>query len=234
MGLDMSVYKYKKKMDKETFDKFIKGRNIDIDHANEFIRDYKELSREDFYNKHLSRWALQKINNEPMPEYEFLKDNESNDSNYHDYLLWFNSKKSEAVNAINKDIIHKIETYEKGIAIREELSDLFKDVGNNEEIAYWRKHSDLNGYMEELYREKGGDDEFNCVPLYLSKEDVEQIVDDHRRHLNEDDEFTIGEASGFFWGATEHHDWKGSLEDFERILEETDWDNETVYYSCWW
>ena len=29
------------------------------------------------------------------------------------------------------------------------------------ELAYWRKHPNLEGFMSDLYYEKGGEDEFN-------------------------------------------------------------------------
>ena len=31
------------------------------------------------------------------------------------------------------------------------------------ELAYWRKHPNLQGWMQDLYHEKGGEDEFNCL-----------------------------------------------------------------------
>ena len=45
--------------------------------------------------------------------------------------------------------------------------------GEVEEIAYWRKHNALHGWMESLYRKKGGTEEFNCIPVELNKTDLE-------------------------------------------------------------
>ena len=45
-----------------------------------------------------------------------------------------------------------------------------------EEIMYWRKHNRLHGLMEEIYREKGGQDDFNCVTLRLKKKDMKRII----------------------------------------------------------
>ena len=42
------------------------------------------------------------------------------------------------------------------------------------EIAYWRKHPNLQGWMEQLWREKGGEGEFNCVDVELTLDDLEQ------------------------------------------------------------
>ena len=50
-------------------------------------------------------------------------------------------------------------------------------VVNGEEVvskrvAYWRKHYRLHQWMEELYRQKGGESEFNCVRVYLDSADL--------------------------------------------------------------
>ena len=47
--------------------------------------------------------------------------------------------------------------------------------GEVKEIAYWRKHNALHGWMEKLYRKKGGDKEFNCVPVELNEADLEML-----------------------------------------------------------
>ena len=39
-------------------------------------------------------------------------------------------------------------------------------------VAYWRKHYRLHQWMEELYRQKGGESEFNCVRVYLDSADL--------------------------------------------------------------
>jgi hypothetical protein len=40
------------------------------------------------------------------------------------------------------------------------------------DIQYWRKHYDLEAFMEGLYRERGGFEEFNCIPIKLLEEDL--------------------------------------------------------------
>lgn len=52
------------------------------------------------------------------------------------------------------------------------------EEGEREEIAYWRKHNRLHGWMEKLAIKKGIVDnplEFNCVDLPLSKEDLQVL-----------------------------------------------------------
>ena len=61
------------------------------------------------------------------------------------------------------------------------------------EIAYWRKHPNLHGWMEQLYRERGGEGDFNGDELELFREDIdslEQVI------LDGD----LPATSGFFFG----------------------------------
>ena len=50
------------------------------------------------------------------------------------------------------------------------------DANNNTtELATWRKHPNLQGWMEGLYRARGGEDEFNCVDLELTLADLDML-----------------------------------------------------------
>ena len=44
-----------------------------------------------------------------------------------------------------------------------------------EELHYWRKFWGLQYWMERLYQKKGGTEEFNCVYLQLTKDDLNQL-----------------------------------------------------------
>lgn len=101
-----------------------------------------------------------------------------------------------------------------------------------EELYYWRKHPNLHGYMEKLYSERGGTEEFNCVKLILTKEDIETLIDKIKREINGEKVFE--NVIGFFFGKTCGEEWKDDLEVFTKVLEETNWDKETVYYDSWW
>jgi hypothetical protein len=47
------------------------------------------------------------------------------------------------------------------------------------EIYYWRKHPNLHGWMERLYRNKGGkEDSFNCVNIQLTADDLQRLEAD--------------------------------------------------------
>lgn len=98
------------------------------------------------------------------------------------------------------------------------------------EIKYWRKHNALHAWMEELYRAKGGDAlSFNCIPVRLTREDLDKLINDARSRV-------LKSKLGFFWGS--QYDY--SLEDAQSDIDfahmaqaEIDKGNE-VYYDSWW
>jgi len=62
------------------------------------------------------------------------------------------------------------------------------------ELAYWRKHPNLHGWMEQRYRERGGDAEmFNGVELELTWEDLDALEEDIESG-------NLPSTSGFFFG----------------------------------
>ena len=105
--------------------------------------------------------------------------------------------------------------------------------GDREEIAYWRQHNRLHGWMEELYHNNGGDEEFNCIDLELTWEDIYTLEDVI-------DEQSLPPTSGFFFGQDSYQDY--SKEDgnnskdikfLERARKELSAGNK-VYYHAWW
>ena len=61
------------------------------------------------------------------------------------------------------------------------------------ELSYWRKHPNLHGWMERLYRTQGGEDTFNGVELELTWQDLDALEQDI---LNQQ----LPETQGFFFG----------------------------------
>lgn len=98
------------------------------------------------------------------------------------------------------------------------------------ELQYWRKHNALHSWMENLYRSKGGDAEsFNCIPLMLTKEDLNALIEDAKGHK-------LQSATGFFWGSQYDYNDEIANEDIEfahKALAEIDKGN-AVYYDSWW
>ena len=63
------------------------------------------------------------------------------------------------------------------------------------EIAYWRKHPNLQGWMEALYRAKGGTGEFNGDEVELTWEDVDMLEHDIKNGY-----MAKMNTEGFFFG----------------------------------
>ena len=71
------------------------------------------------------------------------------------------------------------------------------------ELAYWRKHNRLQGWMEDLWIDKGkpfdgelednGLGDFNCVPVELTEDDLDALEADVC-------EKAMPETGGFFFG----------------------------------
>ena len=96
------------------------------------------------------------------------------------------------------------------------------------EIAYWRKFNHLHGWMEDLYREKGGTDEFNCVYVRLEQADLDRLEGDLYGGRLE-------HTPGFFFGGDEMHEW--DVEATEKFIEDAKQallDGDAVFYYSWW
>jgi hypothetical protein len=105
------------------------------------------------------------------------------------------------------------------------------------QIAEWRKHNRLHGYMTQLWIEKGLEkgktrfaDDFNCVNLRLKKKDIRKLAN-----------MILGKAlpntSGFFFGSDSYEHYSHYLkEDLKFIFEakKAIKNGDKVYYSSWW
>ena len=88
--------------------------------------------------------------------------------------------------------------------IREEDKD--KEVGfesyyniGQEEFWYWRKHPNLHGHFEQLYRRKGGTEGFNYQAVKLNERDLMRLEKEIK-------ERTLPSTSGFFFGESRDDD----------------------------
>ena len=110
--------------------------------------------------------------------------------------------------------------------------------GEKEELAYWRKHPNLQGFMENLWHEKGcpnkpeepnslGMSNFNCVPVDLTYEDLDSL----EKAVNSKE---LPQTIGFFFGDDSDDDYKQEdLEFIQKAREALD-AGLTVEYSSWW
>lgn len=98
-----------------------------------------------------------------------------------------------------------------------------------EQIAYWRKFNHLHGWMERLYREKGGEQEFNCTTVRLNLADLERLEEE----CQDPDKFTS--TQGFFFGSDELYEPDmESLETFIDQAKELVKSGKAVFYDSWW
>lgn len=98
-----------------------------------------------------------------------------------------------------------------------------------EQICYWRKHHDLHGWMEQLYRIKGGAAEsFNCVTVRLTYADLTRLEMVIKERL-------LPETTGFFFGNNppDPESDKRDLEFVEKAKEEIK-AGKVVFYDSWW
>ena len=96
-----------------------------------------------------------------------------------------------------------------------------------DQIFYWRKHPNLHGWMEQLYRAKGGTDcDFNGNKLILTADDLDALEAAVRGQ-------ELPETSGFFFGQSSPEDMEGDL-DFIAKAREAITKDLTVYYDSWW
>jgi len=108
-----------------------------------------------------------------------------------------------------------------------------------EEIAYWRKHNRLQGWFENLFYKKHDGkeiswDAFNCVPLYLSRDDLMKLREDVSNKR-------LPETEGFFFGGDSYQWDKKEVE--KQMKYDLDFINKAikslnegykVFYECSW
>tara|TARA_B100002019_G_scaffold259349_1_gene244688 strand:+ start:93 stop:560 length:468 start_codon:yes stop_codon:yes gene_type:complete len=123
------------------------------------------------------------------------------------------------------------------------------------EITDWRKHNRLQGWMENLWHEKGcprppdevspppdaifGNNSFNCIDLELTATDIDDLEAAIKN-------MTFPETGGFFfgddsysWDCPEDDDpndyfYKDKDLEFVKVARERLAAGHKVYYTCWW
>jgi hypothetical protein len=114
------------------------------------------------------------------------------------------------------------------------------EYGEKTEIAYWRKHNRLQGFMEALWVEQeagedGNTEDFNCVDLELTEEDLNKL---EKAVIT----YNLPQTGGFFFGqdSYEYRNSQGNYEDYEDDIafiakgREVLANGDTLIYSCWW
>jgi hypothetical protein len=95
------------------------------------------------------------------------------------------------------------------------------------ELAYWRKHPNLQGWMENLWRVKGNEGEFNCVDLELTLNDLDNL----EKSLDNE---ALPETVGFFFGADADDHYAEADREFIVQARAAIKQGYKVIYSSWW
>ena len=100
---------------------------------------------------------------------------------------------------------------------------------NAEQISYWRKFNALHGWMEDLYRQKGGSKEsFNCTTVRLTANDLDRLEMDTGNNK-------LVPVNGFFFGVQEiDSEDLESVATFIKVARQALADGKAVFYDSWW
>ena len=109
----------------------------------------------------------------------------------------------------------------------EEVVEYYNEWEDSKELAYWRKHPNLQGWMEDLWIEKGNSGEFNCVDLELTLGDLEALEESL-------DNEALPETVGFFFGQNSDDHYAEQDREFIREARAAIKQGYTVVYSSWW
>ena len=99
------------------------------------------------------------------------------------------------------------------------------DDAGDKELFYWRKHADLHGWMERLYRSRGGNSSmFNCEAVDLTLEDIDRL---------EQDVDSLPCTTGYWFGESTVEDAERTREFIALAREKLNEGNQ-LYYTSWW
>jgi len=93
-------------------------------------------------------------------------------------------------------------------------------------IAQWRKHPNIQGWMEKLYESKGGEGVFNCQPVRVTFQDLVNL-----RHAVINEKLPV--TQGFFFGESFPEDREIDLKFIDDAMKAIGQDME-IYYDSWW
>lgn len=115
--------------------------------------------------------------------------------------------------------------------VREKLN-LSVEKTSSQEIAYWRKHNRLHGWMEELWREKTGkESEFNTEEVLLELIDITNL---EKTIINNE----LPETEGFYFGldsyVCDEEEQKEQDLKFIKEAKQAIMEGDEVIYNSWW
>ena len=102
-------------------------------------------------------------------------------------------------------------------------------VAKPKEIAYWRKHPNLHGWMRQLWESRGNSGDFNGDELELTWKDLDQLEQDIRTGAMAD----INER-GFFFGNPSDNDYREQDLEFIKAARAELFMGLRVFYNSSW
>ena len=100
--------------------------------------------------------------------------------------------------------------------------------GEKETICEWRKHPNLHGWMENLWRSQGNEDgDFNCEELELTEDDLLDLEDDVCLGM-------LPKTTGFFFGEDSDLYYEKTDLKFIETAKEKLKNGYKVFYYSWW
>jgi len=118
-------------------------------------------------------------------------------------------------------------TYTDQDGVEKEGFEEYLEWDDTIQLAEWRKHPNLQGWMQELYYEKGGEGEFNCVDLELTLNDLNAL----EATLDEEE---LPETVGFFFGSNADDHYAEADREFIVQARAALKQGYKVFYSSWW
>ena len=118
-------------------------------------------------------------------------------------------------------------TYTDQDGVEKEGFEEYLEWDDTIQLAEWRKHPNLQGWMQELYYEKGGEGEFNCVDLELTLNDLNAL----EATLDEEE---LPEPVGFFFGSNADDHYAEADREFIVQARAALKQGYKVFYSSWW
>ena len=110
--------------------------------------------------------------------------------------------------------------------------------GEPEEVAYWRKANQIRNWIVNHtdYKENA-----DCEEFKLTKYNLINLLEDCQTALENREmaNMLIPTKSGFFFGNTDYNesyfwDLENTVRQLEKVINETDWNNEDIFYYEWW
>jgi hypothetical protein len=118
--------------------------------------------------------------------------------------------------------------YDEGKAWDKEKGGMVNpSVTEPREIAYWRKHPNLHGWMNRLWESRGNSGEFNGDELELTWEDLDQLEQAIRNKK-------LPGTSGFFFGNNADNEYREQDLKFVRDAKAEAFLGLKVFYNSSW